>query len=142
MSFLYKGKNNGGTIWRYSIISQIFFKKTGNICFLHYYIRNVTAHFQRKTLNQLETTNMARPKKEGAENMAKRVRRGFAQIIVDKISKKYDGAIDPAKLQTGLDEIEKIIATLDELKKAKKKDFKALKKFSKEEIEAYLATLK
>ena len=85
---------------------------------------------------------MARPKKEGAEGAAKRVRRGFAQIIVDKISKKYDGAIDPAKLQAGLDEIEKIIATLDELKKAKKKDFKALKKFSKEEIEAYLATLK
>lgn len=85
---------------------------------------------------------MARPKKEGAEGEAKRVRRGFAQIIVDKISKKYDGAIDPAKLQAGLDEIEKIIATLDELKKAKKKDFKALKKFSKEEIEAYLATLK
>ena len=85
---------------------------------------------------------MARPKKEGAEGEAKRVRRGFAQIIVDKISKKYDGAIDPAKLQAGLDEIEKIIATFDELKKAKKKDFKALKKFSKEEIEAYLATLK
>ena len=85
---------------------------------------------------------MARQKKEGAEGMAKRVRRGFAQIIVDKISKKYDGAIDPAKLQAGLDEIEKIIATFDELKKAKKKDFRALKKFSKEEIEAYLATLK
>ena len=85
---------------------------------------------------------MARPKKEGAENMAKRVRRGFAQIIIDKVSKKYDGAIDPAKLQAGLDEIEKIIATFDELKKAKKKDFRALKKFSKEELEAYLATLK
>ena len=85
---------------------------------------------------------MARPKKEGAEGGAKRIRRGFAQIIVDKISKKYDGAIEPAKLQAGLDEIEKIIATFDELKKAKKKDFKALKKFSKEEIEAYLATLK
>ncbi len=97
---------------------------------------------QCKTDNQLETTNMARPKKEGAESMAKRVRRGFAQIIIDKVSKKYDGAIDPAKLQAGLDEIEKIIATFDELKKAKKKDFRALKKFSKEELEAYLATLK
>ena len=85
---------------------------------------------------------MARPKKEGTESMAKRVRRGFAQIIIDKVSKKYDGAIDPAKLQAGLDEIEKIIATFDELKKAKKKDFRALKKFSREELEAYLATLK
>ena len=85
---------------------------------------------------------MARPKKEGAEGAAKRVRRGFAQIIIDKISKKYDGAIDGAKLQAGLDEIEKIIATFDELKKAKKKDFSALKKFTKEELEAYLANMK
>jgi len=85
---------------------------------------------------------MPRPKKEGAEGEAKRVRRGFAQIIIDKISKKYNGGIDAAKLQAGLDEIEKIIATFDELKKAKKKDFRALKKFSKEELEAYLATLK
>ena len=30
---------------------------------------------------------------------------------------------------------------LDELKKTKKNDIKALKKFSREEIEAYLATL-
>jgi hypothetical protein len=104
----------------------------------------VTALFQRKTLKQLEKTNMPRPKKERpeGEEAPKRVRRGFAQIITDKISKKYDGAIDPAKLQAGLDEIEKIIATFDELKKAKKKDFRALKKFSKEELEAYLATLK
>ena len=76
------------------------------------------------------------------EGKAKRVRRGFAQIITDKIGKKYDGAIEAGKLQAALDEIEKIIASLDELRKAKKKDFKALKKFSKEEIEAYLATLK
>ena len=98
----------------------------------------------RKTLNQLEKTNMARPKKERpeGEEAPKRVRRGFAQIIVDKVTRKYDGAIEPVKLQAGLDEIAKIIATFDELKKAKKKDFRALKKFSKEELEAYLATLK
>ena len=85
---------------------------------------------------------MARPKQENSDGAAKRIRRGFSQIIIDKISKKYDGAIDSAKLQAALDEIEKVISGLDELKKAKKNDFRALKKFSKEEIEAYLATLK
>ncbi|MBR6058392.1 MAG: hypothetical protein IKP58_09525 [Victivallales bacterium] len=84
---------------------------------------------------------MARPKQEKPEGAPKRIRRGFAQIIIDKINKKYDSSIDPAKLQTALDEIEKIIAGLDELKKTKKNDIKALKKFSREEIEAYLATL-
>jgi hypothetical protein len=104
----------------------------------------MAAFLHRKTLNQLETKTMARPKKERpeGEEAPKRVRRGFAQIIVDKINKKYDGAIEPAKLQAGLSEIEKIIATFDELKKAKNKDVRLLRKFSKEEIEAYLATLK
>lgn len=85
---------------------------------------------------------MPREKKERPEGQAKRIRRGFAQIITDKINRKYDGAVDGSKLQAALDEVEKIIASLDELKKAKKKDFRALKKFSKEELEAYLATLK
>ena len=87
---------------------------------------------------------MPRPKKERPEGESKptRIRRGFAQIIIDKVSKKYDGTIETAKLQTALNDIEKIIAGLDELKKAKKNDFRALKKFSREELEAYLATLK
>ena len=87
---------------------------------------------------------MPRPSKEKTEGEEKpqRIRRGFAQIIMDKVNRKYDGAVDAGKLQTALEEIEKSIAVLEELKKAKKKDYRALKKFSKEELEAYLATLK
>ena len=89
---------------------------------------------------QMETSIMAEEQK--AKAAKKRIRRGFAQIITDKISKKFDGVVEPAKLQAALEDVEKVIAGLDSLKKAKKKDFRALKKYSKEELEAYLATMK
>ena len=105
---------------------------------LHYTLHRLVGIFLVENDNQLGNLNMEKGKAEHTEGKAKRIRRDFAQIITDKIERKYTGRIEPTRLQQAMDEVEKIIIGLEE----QKKDYRALKKFSREELEAYLATLK
>lgn len=75
----------------------------------------------------------------------KRVRRGFATIITDKVTKKYGEKVDEAALKNALVAIEKAIATLEEAKKACKKDSRKrariLAQFTKEELLEFASKL-
>lgn len=78
---------------------------------------------------------------------AKRTRRGFGTIILQKFDAK-SGNIDTKKYQQFRNKLENLIGEFEKLqaeaKKANKIDkrkFRSLKKFSKAEIEEYLKTI-
>lgn len=74
---------------------------------------------------------------EATKVKAKRVRRGFAQIITEKIAKKYENYVEPAKLAEALNEVKRIVTGLDAQKKEKRKNYSVLDKFTEEEAMAY-----
>lgn len=82
------------------------------------------------------------------EKKAKRVRRGFGTIILQKFDSKSNGLDEKkyqhfrTKLENLIGEFEKLQADAKKATKIDKRKLRSLKKFSKEEIEEYLKTLK
>lgn len=81
------------------------------------------------------------------EKKAKRVRRGFGTIILQKFDSKA-GNLDEKKYQqfrikltSLLDDFEKLQADAKKAKQVDKRKFRSLKKFSKAELEEYLKTI-
>lgn len=81
------------------------------------------------------------------EKKAKRVRRGFGAIILQKFDSKSSG-LDQKKYQqfrnklaTLLNDFEKLQADAKKAKQVDKRKFRSLKKFSKAELEEYLKTI-
>ena len=77
----------------------------------------------------------------------KRIRRGFAQIILDKVDEKGSKLTDQSKYNKWRRQLEDLMMEFDQLVKddsatrLTKGKVKRLSKFSKAEIEAYLKTL-
>lgn len=77
----------------------------------------------------------------------KRVRRKFVDIIIDKLEDRYTD-IDSSKKATLFESVKSIIDKLEDLKAQSKKSkltkakINRLAKFSKEELEEYLKSIK
>lgn len=77
----------------------------------------------------------------------KRVRRKFVDIIIDKFEDRY-ADVDSSKKATLFKNVKSIIAELEDLKAQSKKSkltkakINRLSKFSKEELEEYLKSIK
>lgn len=79
-----------------------------------------------------------------AQEKAKRIRRNFGTIIMDKISVYTAKFEQSAELTEILRAIEDQLESLEQLKKKasnKKKKFRVLNKFTKEELKSYIKSL-